>query len=449
MKVGIVGAGAAGLSAAYDICKDGHDVVVYESAPFIGGQASTIKVGGHPLERGYHHLFTNDSAIIALMQELGIDHHLRWYESNVGTYANNRLYRTTTATDLLRFGALPPWERVRMGLFTLRLKRMAEWRDLEDYTADGWLKSRLGGRSYRVLWEPLLRAKFGKFYQQVGMPWFWSKIQTRFASRQGLFAREVLGYPTGSFDVVFEKLTSEITRRSGRLRMLNEVVSIETASDNRSVLVTSQDATGETRSESFDCVLSTTPSFTMRKITKGLSDEYLRKLDSVSYLAAVVMILELDRPLTDFYWMNIADPEVPFLGVIEHTNMLPREWYGGMSVVYLTNYLDRDDRLFNMSSDDLAGLYLPHLRRFNRSFREDWVKDVHYNAVSAAQPIIGQNYSQSMASHRTPVERVYLANTTQIYPEDRGTNYSIRMGREVAKMILADGKFNWSVWPAN
>lgn len=449
MKVAIVGAGAAGLSAAYDVCNAGHEVVVYESAPFIGGQASTIKIGGHPLERGYHHLFNNDSAILELMRELSIDHHMKWYESNVGTYTNNRLYRTTTATDLMRFDALPLWDRVRMGLFTLRLKRMAEWREFEGDTAADWLGSRLGGRAYQVLWEPLLRAKFGSYYQQVGMPWFWSKIQTRFASREGLFAREVLGYPTGSFDVVFEKLASEVTRKHGAIRMRTEVVSIETVPDDRSVAVTARDAVGETQTQRFDCVLSTTPSFTMRKITRGLSDDYLERLDSVSYLAAVVMILELDRPLTEFYWMNIADPEVPFLGVIEHTNMLPREWYGGMSVLYLTNYLDRDDELYKMSSDDLASLYLPHLRRFNRSFKEDWVKDVHYNSVSAAQPIIGPNYSKRMPSHRTPVQRVYLANTTQIYPEDRGTNYSIRMGREVAKMIIADGKFNWSVWPSS
>lgn len=449
MKVGIVGAGAAGLAAAYDICKDGHEVVIYESAPFIGGQASTIKVGGHPLERGYHHLFTNDLAILELMQELNIEHHMQWYESNVGTYADNRLYPTTTAMDLLKFGALPIFERIRMGLFTLRLKRMSDWRQLEEFTADDWLRERLGGTAYRVMWEPLLRAKFGRYYEQVGMPWFWSKIQTRFASRQGTFSREVLGYPTGSFDIVFQKLESEINTRNGRIRRQTEVTTIEAATDRRSVTVTARNAAGAESEEVFDCVLSTTPSFTMRKIAKGLTDDYIDKLDSVSYLAAVVMIVELDRPLTDYYWINITDPEVPFLGVIEHTNMLPKDWYGGMNVVYLTNYLDREDRLYKMSSDELAKLFMPHLRRFNRSFKEDWVKDVHYNAVSAAQPIIGTRYSERIPSHRTPIERVYLANTTQIYPEDRGTNYSIRMGREVARMMLADIKFNWSVWQSS
>ena len=67
MKIGIIGAGAAGLSAAYDLSSQGHRVVVYESAPFIGGQASTNPVGGGPLERGYHHLYTNGSLVIYML----------------------------------------------------------------------------------------------------------------------------------------------------------------------------------------------------------------------------------------------------------------------------------------------------------------------------------------------------------------------------------------------
>jgi protoporphyrinogen oxidase len=177
-----------------------------------------------------------------------------------------------------------------------------------------------------------------------------------------------------------------------------------------------------------------------------LPDDYKKRLTDVHYLAAVVVVLELDRPLTDFYWMNIADPDVPFLGLIEHTNMLPNEWYSGKYILYLTNYLDRTDPLYKMSKDDLLELYLPHLSKFNTEFDRSWITKVHYNALSAAQPIIGTNYSKVIANHRTPVKKLYLANTTQIYPEDRGTNYSFKMGRELAATILYDEKDNWQNW---
>ncbi|MDP6666365.1 MAG: NAD(P)/FAD-dependent oxidoreductase [Dehalococcoidia bacterium] len=447
MKIGIIGAGAAGLSAAFDLSSRGHHVVVYEAAPFVGGQASTIPVGGGPLERGYHHLFTNDSAIIDLMAELGVGDALKWYPSRVGTYTSGKVYKTTTPLDLLRLGALPIRDRVKLGLFALRVKRIKNWRELEDQTADYWLRERLGGMAYEKVWAPLLKGKFGDYYDQVGMPWFWSKIQTRFASRQGIRGREMLGYPDGSFDVIFDRLKSVIESQGGEVHLSTPVVKIEVVDGVAKALLTRPPGSGEgnqTREE-FDCVLSTMPSFSFPKLL-DLPADYLDRLTGVHYLAAVVLVLEMTRPLTDFYWMNIADPEVPFLGLIEHTNMLPKEWYGGSHVLYLTNYLDRSEPLFQMSKDELVDHYLPHLTKFNPAFDRSWITATHHNALSAAQPVIGTNYSDAIPAHRTPVQRLYLANTTQIYPEDRGTNYSVQMGREMASLILSDEKQGWRNW---
>jgi protoporphyrinogen oxidase len=155
----------------------------------------------------------------------------------------------------------------------------------------------------------------------------------------------------------------------------------------------------------------------------------------------------MTHPLTGIYWMNIADRSLPFLGLIEHTNMLPKEWYGGSHVLYLTNYVDRNEPLYSMAPDEVLELYLPHLKKFNPEFERSWIKKMHYNHLSAAQPIIGANYSERIPSHHTPVKRLYLANTTQIYPEDRGTNYSVRMGRKIAKLMLADWQVDFRGWP--
>ena len=444
MKIGIIGAGAAGLAAAFDLSAKGHKVVVYESAPFIGGQASTIPVGGSPLERGYHHLFTNDKAILDLMADLGVEEAMKWYPSRVGTYTSGKVYKTTTALDLLRFGAIPFLDRIKLGLFALKVGRIKDWRGLEDQTADYWLRERLGGKAYEKVWAPLLKGKFGHFYDQIGMPWFWSKIQTRFASRQGIRGREMLGYPDGSFDTIFSKLKKVIESRDGEIHISTPVVKIEVVDGVPKALL-ARGADGQQIREEFDTILSTVPSFSFPDLV-DLPDDYKKRLTDVHYLAAVVVVLELDRPLTDFYWMNIADPDVPFLGLIEHTNMLPKEWYSGKNILYLTNYLDRTDPLYKMSKDDLLELYLPHLSKFNTEFDRSWITKVHYNALSAAQPIIGTNYSKVIANHRTPVKKLYLANTTQIYPEDRGTNYSFKMGRELAATILYDEKDNWQNW---
>jgi len=436
VRVGIIGAGAAGLAAGYDLARAGNAVVIFEAAPFAGGQAATIEVGGGRLELGYHHLFTNDTAMIELMDELGIGGSLRWVPSTVGTYAGGKIYPFVTPMDLLRFSAMPFRDRVNLGLVTLRLQRHRDWKILEGVTAREWLESHASRASYRVWWEPMLRGKFGRFHDQVGMPWLWGKIQTRVKSRKGLFGREMLGYPVHSFDEIFTTLIAQVLKRGGAVRLSCPVKRV-VVEDGRAVGVEIESG-GVRTTERFDAILSTVPSFEFPKLV-DLPEDYRKKLAAVHYLAAVVVILELKSPLTGTYWMNIADRSVPFLGVIEHTNLMPPDLYGGSHVVYLTNYLDRADPMFKMSQTELVDTYLPHLSKFNPKFERSWVKRVHYNAVSAAQPIIGPGYSQRIPSHQTPIDRLWLANTTQIYPEDRGTNYSVRMGREVARMIRAAG----------
>lgn len=434
MRVGVIGAGAAGLAAAYDFARAGHTVTVYEAAPFVGGQASTIEVGGGRLERGYHHLFTNDTDILGLMEELGVADSMRWIPSRVGFYADGVIYRWSTPFDLLRFGALSIRDRIKLGLVAKRLERLKDWRSLESQTAADWIRANAGERIYEVVWEPLLRGKFGDRYEQIGMPWFWSKIQTRFASRDRLM-RERLGYPVTSFDEVFDALVDRIRARRGRV-LLETPVERVLVEDGAAVGLRVRRPDGSTEEERFDAVLATVPSYAFPGLV-DLPDEYRTKLESVEYLAAVVVILELSEQLTPIYWLNIADRSIPFIGLIEHTNLMPREMYGGSHVVYVTNYVDRKDRLFGMSEDELLETYLPHLPKFNRRFDRSWVRRVHVNRVSAAQPVIGIRYSERIPEHRTPVRNLFLANTTQIYPEDRGTNYSVRMGREMAREIMS------------
>ena len=461
MKVGVVGAGAAGLAAAYELGKRGHDVAVYERAPFLGGQASTFDVGGARLERGYHHLFTSDTDILDLIGEIGLGHQMRWVRSRVGTLHDGKIYDFVTPLDLLRFTPLSLVDRLRLGLVTLALRRMKDWRHLEGVTAVEWLRRRAGGRAYEVFWGPMLRGKFGEeHFDKIGMAWVWGKIHTRFASRGKGLSLEVLGYPIGSFGEVFDVLAQRIEEQGN---------TITTSCSVREILVedghgaglrveptpatwTSPEAIGAAGNrdaaeptgsgrpayEPFDAVVATTPSYTFARLVPALPDEFLSKLTGVDYMAAVLIILVLDRPLSDLYWLNVADRSIPFVGVIEQTNFISPDHYGGRHVVYLSNYLGTDHPLYRLDKEALLEEYLPHLRKINPDFDESWIEESYHHRVDAAQPIIGTGYSARIPEHRTPIRGLYLANTTQIYPEDRGTNYSVRLGRRVAAMVADD-----------
>lgn len=440
MRIGIIGAGIAGLTAALKLSNEGHEIILYEGAPFLGGQASTFDVGGGRLEKGYHHLFTSDTDIIDLINELGLESQLAWISSSVGIFYGGKIYDFVTPVDLLKFTPLSFIDRLRLGLVTLYLRRFKNWKSLENYTAAEWIRKFAGSKVYDVVWGPLLRGKFGSHYDKVAMPWFWGKIQTRFASRgKGLrgVQNEKLGYLMGSFGEIFESLEKRIVNEGGKIHLSTPVKSIIVENGKASGMVL-QDVTGQELKESFDIVLATAPSYVFDRLVPSLPDDYADKLRSVNYLAAVLVILVLKKPFSNKYWLNIADRSIPFVGLIEQTNFVPSDLYGGNNILYISNYLDENNPLFHMNQEQLLEEYIPHLKKINPLFDMSWVHEYHYHKVAAAQPIIEKNYSERLPDHRTPIKNLYLANTTQIYPEDRGTNYSVRMGKRVADLIIED-----------
>lgn len=438
MRVGIIGAGAAGLAAAYELGLQGHRAAVYERADFLGGQASTFDVGGARLEKGYHHWFTSDTDIVDLTHEIGLGHQVRWIDSSVGTLWDGRIYPFVTPMDLLKFTPLSLLDRMRLGLTTLYLQRQKDFRKYEGITSDEWLRRHSGKRAYEVFWGPMLRGKFGDdYYKDVGMAWMWGKVQTRVKSRGKGMVKEKLGYPIGSFGEVFDVLADKVREQGGEVHLSAAVERVD-ARDGKSVGMRVALDGGSARDERFDAVIATTPSYLFPRLVDGLPADYLRRLTDVNYMAAVLVILVLDRPLTNVYWLNVADRSIPFVAAIEHTNLIGPEHYGGKHIVYLSNYLSTDHPMFRMGQDEILREYLPHLRKINPDFNPSWIETSYHHRVGAAQPIIGTNYSERIPAHRTPIRGLYLANTTQVYPEDRGTNYSVRMGREVARMAMGD-----------
>ncbi|MAQ54529.1 MAG: amine oxidase [Chloroflexi bacterium] len=437
MRVGIIGGGVAGLAAAYHLTKEGHFAEVFEVAPFLGGQASTFDVFGGRLERGYHHLFVSDTEIADLIQELGLGGKLAWLESTVGFYHGGKIWDFASPMDLLRFKPLPFLDRIRVGFWTFILQKTKSYSKFEGVTARDWLSKRMGRRGYEVIWEPLLRGKFGEFYDKIGMTWIWNKVTLRVASRKGAGQVEHLGYPMGSFGEVIEVLADRIAQQGGVIHTSASVTQIVEA-DGSAIAMEVQLEGGETERREYDAIIATTPSYVFTRLAPAMPPEYQSKLENVDYLSAVLMVMVMDRPFTNKYWMNIADPNMPFVALIEHTNLIDKELYGGKHILYISNYPSRDNELYQMSGDELMDLFVPHLQKINPDFERSWVIEYHHHRVDGAQPIVGVNYGAGIPDHRTPVQGLYLANTTQIYPEDRGTNYSVRMGRQVARMVVDD-----------
>jgi protoporphyrinogen oxidase len=429
VRVAVIGAGVAGLVAAYRLSPE-HEVDVYERWPGLGGMAATIDVGGgHLLERYYHHLFTSDRHIAALYEELGLE--LEWRPSSVAMFAHGRQWPFTTPGDLLRFGPLPPVSRVRMGAAVVALQRFANDRaPFERVTARAWIEKWMGRDAWREVWGPMLRGKFGARADEIAMVWLWNKLRLR----RGEDSREEkLGYPVGSWEPLFGALRSRIEANGGRVRLDRPATRVSPELEVTYGTAGSFRAGHDPRrfepagSERYDRVIATVPNDIFAQLT-GLPEP------PIEYFAALCLLLELDRPFSPFYWTNVADRELPFVGLIEHTNFV--EGYGGRRFMYVANYLEHGHELLDLDADNLLARYEPGLQRVNPAFDRSWVVNRWLHREPAAQPIVTVGYHERIPPLKTAIQGLVLANTTQVYPEDRGTNYAVRLGNQAARAVL-------------
>jgi protoporphyrinogen oxidase len=436
LRIGIIGGGYAGLTAAYELQKKGYAITVLEKYDAWGGQAATLPLLGTRIEHFYHHLFGSDAHILGLMDELGLSDQLRWIESKVGWFYEGRISDFVTPMDLIRFRPLNLFNRIKLGLMYLYLQRVNDWQRLETITAHDWIIKNMGQEIYDKVWGPLLRGKFGEMANQVSMTWLWGKIKVRGSSRQGATATEKLAYPMGSFEIITQALVDRLQAGGADMRLHHEVTGLTTDPDDP------QRVTGVVTAKEtlpFDAVIATVPGYNLLEIAPpSLGGEYAERLRSVRYQAALVLLMVSKQSLSRIYWMNIADRSMPFVAVIEHTNYVPPSEYQGRHLLYVSNYLERDDPRFQMKADELFDLYLPHLQQINPAFQADWIEKKIVLRAEAGQPVITCGYSQRIPDHRTPLQGLYLANTLQIYPEDRGTNYSVRLGQNISRLVDQD-----------
>jgi protoporphyrinogen oxidase len=433
-RVAIIGGGVAGLTAAYRLLQRGYDVHVYEASPYWGGLVRTFEVGGGRLECFYHHIFTTDSDFIALVQELGLGPRLVWRDSKVGIFYQGRLYDFVTPVDLLRFTPVSLMDRLRLGLMALYLRRQRDGERFLHIRAGDWIVRFAGQRNWEVVWGPLFRGKFGDMADQVSMVWLWNKVRLRFSSRRGgPMQREVLGYMLGSFGLYVDELVARIRALGGHLHAGQPVARVAVR-DGRAWGLLLEDG----RSEPFEAVVATVANRTFLRLVPELPPDYASLCQAIPYQDALCLVLSLKRPLSHIYWLNITDRGFPFLAVIEHTNFIGPEHYGGQHVLYISNYLSKDSPLLRMDEEELWRLYRPYLGRINPAFDDSWVTGRWLFRGPDAQPVFTVENAGRVPPHRTPVQGLYLANMGQIFPEDRGQNYSIRLGETVASLVAED-----------
>jgi len=430
MRIAVIGAGITGLTAALKLSQKGHQVVVFEKEKYPGGLAAGFgqEAWEWHLDYFYRHLFPSDKAAKKLISDLSLDSKLFYTHPKTSIFKNGQISQFDSPFSLLKFPHLSFPQKIRAGVISVYLKLTPDWQTLEKIKATQWLKKFYGQKTYQILWEPLLKAKFGEFFNQIPASWFWARIKKRSSK---------LGYLEGGFQVLIDKIVEEIKKNKGELILGKEINDIQI--NNSPFRRNPAKRALSILNYQFDKVVFTTPTEIFLKIMGNkLPEDYRQKLSQLQMIGALNLVLTLKESFlkNDTYWLNVNDNSFPFVAVVEHTNFVNKAYYGNHQILYVGGYYPQNHRYFKIKKSDIFKEWFPYLQRINPAFNYQF-SIINYQLFSNlyAQPIVPLNYSKFIPSYQTPIENVFLACMQQVYPWDRGVNYAIEEGEKIAQLV--------------
>ncbi len=426
-NIAVIGAGIGGMAAAYDLVRTGHQVTIFEASDQPGGLASGFKEPhwDWSVEKYYHHWFASDQHMLGLIDELGWSDKVIFPRPYTVMYYKGKFYPFDAIPSMALFPGLG-WgvNKARFGFVGLYLRLTNNWKALEKVTVDAWMRKWAGDRVYELMWEPLMIGKFGERYARlVNMAWLWARIKAR-TTRLGTFE--------GGFQAFADLFAGHLRQLGVKIHLQTQVNSIQPDGQNGLKL---QVAGSELN---FDQCLATTSPGLLTRLAPSLPADYLKGLLDLKHMGAVVMVLALKQRLSEqgYYWYNLPKSAgYPFLALVEHTNFVPAEHFGGDHIVYVGDYLETDHEFFSLSQDEILERFLPVLPRFNANFQRDWIRKSWLFRTPYAQPVPLVNHSQHIPAIQTPINGLYFASMSQVYPWDRGTNFAVEIGRRAAHLM--------------
>ena len=424
-RVAVIGAGVMGLAAAYKLLKTGgYEVTVYEAGDSIGGMAVHFDFSGINIERYYHFICKPDTAMFDLVSELGLEASLKWKCTRMGYFMNGKLYDWGNPVALLKFPALSLIQKMRYGLHMFYCTKISDWHGLDKINARDWFKKWIGQSTYDILWDKLFALKFYKYENNLSAAWIWSRIKRVGVSRKNIMQEE-LGYLEGGSKTLLDALVQKIEDMGGTILTSTPVKSSATV-DNKIMLETSKGKFGS------DYVISTIPLPYVSRLFPQLPHEIRRKYDQIENMGVVCVIVKTRKQLTPNFWLNINDPEIEIPGLIEMSNL---QNYPD-TIIYAPFYLPVDNPKFTRTDEQFIQETIACLLRVNPDYTEDDILDITVSRYGRAQPVCPPGFENFLPDINTPVPGLVVADTTYYYPEDRSISESIKLGNQMADLVI-------------
>jgi len=430
--VAVIGGGLLGLSLALDLAKAGRKVTVFEAGKSVGGMAGAAEYGGYTWDRFYHVVLLSDLKTRALLEELDLQHRLRFGDSRTGFFTDGTLHGMTGPLEFLRFKPLGWIDKARLAFTIAMAGRIRNPARLERITAVDWLTRWSGKRVVEKIWLPLLKSKLGDNTRYASAAFIWAIIARLYAAKRAGVRQEKFGVIDGGYAIVMHGLLRRLDKLG--VTVITETPIAEVRSDEHA----SEVVLGNGTRQCFDQVVVTLAPKLAAKMCPTLPATDIRRFEAVKYQGVICAALMLRKPLSPYYVTNLTDGNLPFTGVIETTALAGTEMFGGMSLVYLPLYLPQDSPDWSASAVELRDRFLSGLSTMYPDFDRADIVDLKISRVRQVMPLSTLNYSKEvMPPVRTSMPRTHFINAAQIAYGTLNVNETLGLAQEQLPALLA------------
>lgn len=427
-KIVILGGGAASLGAAYHLVKNNIRPLIIEKSSELGGLASSYKINGFHIERFYHHFFPADTLVFELAKELGIKNKVLWKKTKMGFYYKNRLYGFTTPLDILLFRPLKFYDRIKFGLKMLQIAHSEDYGGLDKVSAKKWLMGYFGNEIYDKIFRSMLEIKFAMSLEKASAAFVYGRLHARASSRSKSLDSEKLGYMDGGYNQLISAIHDKI-KSGADIMHDSEILEIKEHKAGYKIKIKRGEKTEILEAE---YIINTLPLEVFAKLAKGFPKKLMEDIKKINYQAVICAVIGLKKSLSKYYWINISSADLPFHGVIEHTNFIPSSHYKGNHIAYLFNYVTPEHEFWGLSEEKIRKVYLSGLSRMFPGIKETDVLWFRLSKERYATPIFLQGYEENMKKVES-ARNMFFAGSFKIYPYSRNVNNVIKTGIEAAQ----------------
>ncbi len=425
-NIAVIGAGPMGLAAAYELGKQGHHAEVFEYDDRLGGMSAHFDFGGLSIERYYHFVCHHDYALFDLLKELGMHDKLHWQDTRMGYFYNGTLHKWGDPFSLLHFPHLGFIDKLRYGMhmFLSSKRKKENWRALDSHDAVSWIKKHSGHTVYNVLWKRLFELKFHHHTGNLSAAWIWARIRRVGRSRRNLM-QEQMGYIEGGSETLLNRISDEIKKQGGKIHLSTIVQKVVTENGKATAVQTNSGT------HQFDAIISTIPLQYVPRLIPDLPEQQQQQYKNMTNIGVVCVIFKLKKAVTNNFWLNISTSDIEVPGMIEMSNLRPLPDH----IVYVPYYMPQDHPKFQWSNEKIISEAKRYIFRINPALNEDDIIEVHASRYAFAQPICQPDFSRNLPPIKSTIDKLFIADTSYYYPEDRSISESVDLGRKLARML--------------